>query len=295
MVKVVKCETCDNVFDYVPEKRFCNKCTGIRKFHETIKSRNYRKQTREEAVKNYKEKHEKRINAKARKYRKENREKANAYQRKYRKENAEKIREYRRKYYAENREKAKAYQRKYNEENREKVYARHRKYREKNREERAAYQRKYRDENREKLKAQRHKYYKEKRKNDPEWYTEQKKAIARRNRTRYEERKAKKEAKKGLTDIELLMDKILKKELTICETCDTIFKYVPQKRFCGVCRESTAKRIVRCLLRNNASITKRIVRKFVRIERRMTASTTRRIVRIYSHINASTAKRIVRR
>ena len=34
---------------------------------------------------------------------------------------------------------------------------------------------------------------------------------------------------------EELFEKIMNKELTICETCDTIFNYAPQKLFCGEC------------------------------------------------------------
>jgi uncharacterized membrane protein (DUF106 family) len=34
---------------------------------------------------------------------------------------------------------------------------------------------------------------------------------------------------------EELFEKIMNKELTICETCDTIFEYIPQKRFCDEC------------------------------------------------------------
>lgn len=32
-----------------------------------------------------------------------------------------------------------------------------------------------------------------------------------------------------------LRDKIIYKELSICETCDTFFKYLPQKKFCAEC------------------------------------------------------------
>ena len=38
-----------------------------------------------------------------------------------------------------------------------------------------------------------------------------------------------------VTDIEILMDKIMNKELNICETCDNIFDYVPQKIYCDEC------------------------------------------------------------
>lgn len=34
---------------------------------------------------------------------------------------------------------------------------------------------------------------------------------------------------------EELFEKIKNKELTICETCDTIFPYSPQKKFCDEC------------------------------------------------------------
>ena len=34
---------------------------------------------------------------------------------------------------------------------------------------------------------------------------------------------------------EELFEKIMNKKLTICETCDTIFPYIPQKLFCGDC------------------------------------------------------------
>ena len=35
--------------------------------------------------------------------------------------------------------------------------------------------------------------------------------------------------------------KIMRKELSICETCDTFFKYIPQKRFCDECRSKRTK------------------------------------------------------
>ena len=34
---------------------------------------------------------------------------------------------------------------------------------------------------------------------------------------------------------EELFEKIMNKELTICETCDNIFEYIPQKVFCDEC------------------------------------------------------------
>ena len=40
---------------------------------------------------------------------------------------------------------------------------------------------------------------------------------------------------------EELFEKIMNKELTICETCDNIFPYIPQKLFCGECKHEKIK------------------------------------------------------
>ena len=37
-------------------------------------------------------------------------------------------------------------------------------------------------------------------------------------------------------DEDELLEKIINKELTICETCDNIFTYIPQKVFCDECK-----------------------------------------------------------
>ena len=36
-------------------------------------------------------------------------------------------------------------------------------------------------------------------------------------------------------EIDRLLLQIQLKEITLCETCDTFFKYIPQKRFCDTC------------------------------------------------------------
>jgi len=38
-----------------------------------------------------------------------------------------------------------------------------------------------------------------------------------------------------------LQDKIIRKELSICETCDTFFKYTPRKIFCDECAHERKK------------------------------------------------------
>ena len=45
-------------------------------------------------------------------------------------------------------------------------------------------------------------------------------------------------------ELDRLFLQVQLKEITLCETCDTIFKYVPQKRFCDACRKKkrTAQR-----------------------------------------------------
>jgi len=45
---------------------------------------------------------------------------------------------------------------------------------------------------------------------------------------------------KAYSDDELdrLLLRIQLKEITLCETCDVFFKYVPQKRFCDTCKAS---------------------------------------------------------
>jgi len=92
--EITICETCDNIFDYVPQRIYCDEC-------------------RRERKKAYK-----------RKYYEKNHEKERAAQRKYYEENREKINARRRM----NSEKIAEYQCKYHEKNREKILARQRKY-----------------------------------------------------------------------------------------------------------------------------------------------------------------------
>ena len=40
----------------------------------------------------------------------------------------------------------------------------------------------------------------------------------------------------------VIFSRIMRKEITLCETCDTFFKYVPQRRFCDACQEYKRKR-----------------------------------------------------
>ena len=40
-----------------------------------------------------------------------------------------------------------------------------------------------------------------------------------------------------------LMIKIARKEITLCEGCDTFFDYEPQRKFCDVCRKKKKKEI----------------------------------------------------
>lgn len=72
------CETCDTIFEYIPQKLFCGECLRDKKL------------------------------ARKRKHYEENREKKAAYDRKYREENLEKMKAYQRKYREENREKINA-------------------------------------------------------------------------------------------------------------------------------------------------------------------------------------------
>ena len=88
--EITICETCDNIFDYVPQRIYCDEC-------------------RRERKKAYK-----------RKYYEKNHEKERASQRKYYEENREKIKAYARKYYEENREKISAKSRAYYHANKEK-------------------------------------------------------------------------------------------------------------------------------------------------------------------------------
>ena len=83
------CNTCDNIFAYVPQKVFCDEC-------------------KREKIRKYSEKNREKKAVYDRKWRGENREKINAYMRKYREDNREKINARERKYYEENREKERA-------------------------------------------------------------------------------------------------------------------------------------------------------------------------------------------
>ena len=69
------CETCDNIFDYVQQKVFCDEC-HLKRPRRAQGMANARYRLR------YKESGEKRL-AYQRKYREKNREKINARQRKY--------------------------------------------------------------------------------------------------------------------------------------------------------------------------------------------------------------------
>ena len=37
-------------------------------------------------------------------------------------------------------------------------------------------------------------------------------------------------------EIDRLLLQVQLREITLCETCDVFFKYVPQKRFCDICK-----------------------------------------------------------
>ena len=55
---------------------------------------------------------------------------------------------------------------------------------------------------------------------------------------------------------ELLMTKIRNKEITICETCDTFFEYVPLRKYCDDCRKYKRKRyeVTDALIKNRKKI-----------------------------------------
>ena len=80
------CNTCDNIFAYVPQKVFCDEC-------------------KREKIRKYSEKNLEKQRARNRKYREENREKVNAIHRKYYEENREKERARARARYHANKEK----------------------------------------------------------------------------------------------------------------------------------------------------------------------------------------------
>tara|TARA_Y100000592_G_C5246693_1_gene210891 strand:+ start:67 stop:444 length:378 start_codon:yes stop_codon:yes gene_type:complete len=44
-------------------------------------------------------------------------------------------------------------------------------------------------------------------------------------------------------EIRKLMTRISRKEITLCEGCDTFFDYEPQRKFCDVCRKKKKKEI----------------------------------------------------
>ena len=61
------CETCDNVFDYVRAKRFCDECAKKRKYaaNKSERAKEYRK----EYYRKYREKYPERTRAAVKKYR----------------------------------------------------------------------------------------------------------------------------------------------------------------------------------------------------------------------------------
>ena len=63
---------------------------------------------------------------------------------------------------------------------------------------------------------------------------------------------------------EKLFEKIMNKEITICETCDTIFPYSPQKLFCDECykeRQRTKPRKKRERYANDPEFREKILEK----------------------------------
>ena len=63
------CETCDNVFDYVRQKRFCDECAKKRKYSKS------QKEYRKEYARKYREKYPERTRAAVKKYQDKNKEK----------------------------------------------------------------------------------------------------------------------------------------------------------------------------------------------------------------------------
>ena len=59
-----------------------------------------------------------------------------------------------------------------------------------------------------------------------------------------------------------LLEKIINKELTICETCDTIFKYVRQKIFCDECMREKRNAQTRKYYEDNSEKIKARERKY---------------------------------
>ena len=88
--KITICETCDNIFSYVPQKEFCDDCMREKR---TALSRKCYEENREK------------IRARVRKWREENPEKELARHRKWREKNREKINAQRRARYHANKEK----------------------------------------------------------------------------------------------------------------------------------------------------------------------------------------------
>ena len=58
-----------------------------------------------------------------------------------------------------------------------------------------------------------------------------------------------------LEEYNQIFNDILLKKSTICETCDNIFDYVPQKRFCSPCLQKRRKARVKNYKRYDASAT----------------------------------------
>ena len=116
--KLTICETCDNIFVYVPQKEFCDDC--MRKKKAAHSRKYYEKNREKERARNrkYREKNREKENARNRKYREKNREKESARHRKYREERKCEDPEWL--------EKKAAYMRKYREDNREKINAQRR-------------------------------------------------------------------------------------------------------------------------------------------------------------------------
>lgn len=94
------CEMCDNIFDYVPQKRFCSQCLDERR---KARVKNYKYDT-SASVKRYYEKHKEKILKRKRERYYENKSSRLKQKREYYRRNRERILGYKKEYYRRKKE-----------------------------------------------------------------------------------------------------------------------------------------------------------------------------------------------
>lgn len=88
--EITVCETCDTIFDYKPQKKYCDNCRKVRYEEKKERRKVHYEENKEKVLaenKVYYEKNKEKIHLRQKEYRKENKEKINSRNRAWYKKN----------------------------------------------------------------------------------------------------------------------------------------------------------------------------------------------------------------